>query len=110
MQLTREAHAARPIADVALDLARDCRHREGHELLASLRVEALDGVQEADRPCLHQIVVLGGAPAVPVGQPLDQGHVELNQALTGPRVALVVIGGEEPAGGRVTVATSLPSR
>ena len=44
------------------------------------------------------------------GQRFDQRHVELDQALAGTRVALIPVGAEEPAGGRVAVATCLPSR
>ena len=62
-----------------LHLARDGGHREGHELLTALGVEALDRVQQPDRAGLHQVVVLRAVAIVPVGERLHQRHVELDQ-------------------------------
>ena len=109
MEATRQAHGAGPVADVALHLTLDRRHGEGHELLAPLRVEALDRVQEADRTGLDEVIVLRAAPVVPAGQRIHERHVQLHQALARSRVTLLAIRAEQSARGAVALATSLRS-
>jgi hypothetical protein len=95
---------------VPLDLARDGGDGEGGELVAPLGIAALDGVEEADRPDLDQVLVLGPAAAVTVGERLDQGQVELDEAVARSRVAVVAVGGEEASGCRLAFGASVCRR
>ena len=83
-------HAARhverpgPVAEVALDLADDRRHRVGRELHLPLGVEALDREEQADRADLDQVLLRLPATRVARGQALHQRHVPLDELRRGP--------------------------
>ena len=80
MEGPRQAHQRAAVADVALHLAGDRRDSERGELVAAARVVAVDGVEEADRARLEQVVELRARAPVPAGQRLDEGQVELTSA------------------------------
>ena len=88
MEAPGKSHGGGAVAQMPLHLSGDSRHGERHELLAALRVEALDCVQQADGARLDQVVVLCASAVVPVCEALDQRHVELDQPL--PRSGIVV--------------------
>ena len=91
MEGPRQAHQRTAIADVALHLAGDRRDGERGELVAAARVAALDGVEEADRARLKQVVELRARAPVTAGERLDEGQIELDQPLPGAGVPTLAV-------------------
>lgn len=65
VQPARYVHGADVVPEVPLDLAHDGRHGEGRELHAPVRVEAVDGVDQADGADLDHVLhgLVAGAEA-----------------------------------------------
>jgi len=80
---------------MALDLADDVRRRVRRELDAAAEVEAVDRLDQADRPDLHEVVELLPAVAVAAGERAHERHVLLDQLLAGGEVALLVVAAEQ---------------
>ena len=102
VQPPRQPDGRRPVAQVALHLPGDGGDRERHELLTALRVEPLDRVQQPDGAGLDQVVVLGPAAVVAVGEGLDQGHVQLDETSPRALIPILAVGGQQSAGGRIS--------
>jgi hypothetical protein len=98
------------IAQVPLDLSRDRGDGEGRELVTAFWIEALDRVEEPDRPNLHEVVALRAVDAVPVRERLDEGQVKLYEPLAGPLVAVRLVGEQELPGGRLSLGSCQLSR
>ncbi len=85
--LQRPLHVHLPalVPEVPLDLAGDARLGVRGQAPADLRVEVVDGLEQAHVPHLHK--VLGGLRAAPVAVRTgpDQGPVPADQHLTGSR-------------------------
>ena len=81
-------HPDRPalVAEVALDLADDRRGGVRRELDAALGVEPVDGLEQADRADLDQVLERLATVAEPAGAVLHQRQVQVDQPLAG-RVA-----------------------
>ena len=56
LQVARHAHRPRAVAEVALDLAEDRRHRVARERDLALEVEAVDRLDQAERRDLEEVV------------------------------------------------------
>src|SRR6476659_10209258 len=76
---------------MALDLARHVRDREGAELHAPLRIEAVDGLDQADAPDLDEVLVLLASHAVAPRQALDERHVLLDEPIARPQVPVLPV-------------------
>jgi len=63
------------VAEVALDLALDRRHREGEEVLGLVRVVAPCGAYQRQAGDLLQVVDRDAASPVPAGDRLGDGQV-----------------------------------
>src|SRR5215204_5883813 len=74
-----------------LDLPHDVRHRKRCELSTIVEVEAVDRVDEPDAAGLEEVVVVLGA-LVAVREALDEGEVQLNQAIPRSDIASLEIG------------------
>jgi len=72
LDVARDADHPAAIAEVALDLARDRRHRERGESHVAVEVEALDRLHQAERRNLLQVVerfsLVGVAPGKRAGE------------------------------------------
>ena len=97
-ETARQSHALAAVAQVTLDLAGDVRHGEGGQVEAALEIEAIDGVDQADRPDLHEVLVTLAAACVTACERLHEGQMELDQALAGLGVAVHVVSTEESRG------------
>src|SRR5260221_5449848 len=92
-------HVDRPaaIAEVALDLADDHRDRIALELDAALGIEAVDRLDQADRPDLDEILVLLAAACIPARHRAHQREVFLDQTPAGVWVMFHVDGSQQLA-------------
>ena len=95
LDVARDADRPAAVAEVALDLAHDVRGGEGGELDAAVDVEAVDGLDEADRADLHEVVERLAAVGVAAGDVPDQGHHPLDELTTRLEVAVPVIALEQ---------------
>ena len=106
LRLARELEAAvlqpardmqRPglVAEVALELAEDGRHREAGELGAATGLEAVDRLDEPDAGDLDEVVERLLAVAVAAGELACEREVALDQLVAQPRVARVPVLGEQ---------------
>jgi hypothetical protein len=84
------------VAVVALELARDRRHRERRELAAALGVEAVDRAEQRDAGDLGQVVVGLGAALVAAGQAPGERQEALEQLVARGEVAEAVVAAEQP--------------
>ena len=90
LEVARRPHVPRGVAEVAADLAEDRRHRVAREREPAVRVPAVDGLDEAHRGDLHEVVErLGGAP-VAQGEAAGERHVALDQLVARARVPAAV--------------------
>ena len=79
------------VAEVALDLTEDRRHRVRGQLDAAVRVEAVDRVDEADRADLDEVVEHLAAADVAKGERADERHQILDQLIPRSLVALRLV-------------------
>src|SRR2546430_5343335 len=79
------------VAEVALDLTEDRRHRVRGQLDAAVRVEAVDRVDEADRADLDEVVEHLAAADVAKGERPDERHQILDQLIPRSLVALRLV-------------------
>nr|WP_245766204.1 hypothetical protein [Streptomyces jietaisiensis] len=72
---SRQPQQPAPVAQMALDLTGDGRHRVGEEGVAAAGVVAVDGLDQSQAGDLGQVVrVLDGDVAVLGGDPAREGH------------------------------------
>ena len=83
----RHMDAPRAVAEVAADLADDRRHGIGGELDATLELEAVDRLDQADRAHLDEVVDGLAAARVAPCERVDERHHLLDQAVAGSAVA-----------------------
>src|SRR5262249_15066163 len=95
LEPTRHAHGPPAVTEVALDLADDVRRRVRGELDAAGEVEAVDRLDQADRPDLDEVVELLAAVGVAPRERPYERHVLLDQLLAGLQVALLVVAAQE---------------
>src|SRR5262249_31118163 len=95
LEPARHAHSPAAVAEMALDLADDVRRRVRRELDAAREVEAVDRLDQPDRPDLHEVVQLLAAIGVAPRERADERHVLLDQLLAGLQVALLVVATQE---------------
>ena len=104
LEPARHAHRPALVAEVALDLADDVRRRVGRQLDAAVEVEAVDRLDQADRPDLDEILELLAAIGVAAGERAHQRHVLLDQLLARLEVALLVVAPQQDLVGLVHLA------
>ena len=80
-------HGPTTVAEMPLDLTDDHCHRVHPKFDPTFRIEAVDRLDEADRPDLDDVVVLVAAPAVPPCDGADEREISLNQTI--PRRAVL---------------------
>src|SRR5215207_6211156 len=90
LQPARDAHGPRTVAEVALDLAQDRRHRKGREAQLATEVEAIDRLDEPDAADLLEIVERLAAVRVTSSERSDERHHALDQENARLLVALLV--------------------
>ena len=86
MQPARYVDGADVVAEVPLDLADDGGHREGRELHAAVRVEAVDGVDQPDGADLDDVLHRLVAAAEAGGGVPHERQVGLDQRAAHPGV------------------------
>ncbi len=86
LQPARHAHRPALVAEVPLDLTDDRRGRVGGELHATVRVEAVDGLDQPDGGDLREVVQRLAAVAEPACQVLDERQVHAHQPVAQLRV------------------------
>ena len=97
LQVARHAHRPRAVAEVALDLPEDGRHRIARERDLALEVEAVDRLDQAQARDLEEVVE-GLLGALVAARELARERQEaLDEHLAVDRVALVQITREERA-------------
>jgi len=79
LQAAVHVHGPGPVPEVPADLAEDGRSRVRGELEAATGVEPVDGLDQADRPGLEQVVERLAAAVVPAGDVADQRQVPLDE-------------------------------
>ena len=79
LELARDAHSPRAVAEVALDLAGDVRRGERRQPQAAVEVEAVDRIDEADRADLDQVVERLAAAGVADRDAAHEGQQALDQ-------------------------------
>jgi len=91
LQAPRDAHGPAAVAEMPPDLPQDRRDGERGEA-APLRVEPVDGVEQADRADLDEVVV--GLPATPeaLGEVVDERKLVLHHLLSEGGPARLVVG------------------
>src|SRR3954447_5908741 len=94
-------HRPRVVAVVALELADDRRDRVRGELAAALRVEALDGAQQADARDLDEVVERLRAAAVAAGEAAGERHEALDELVAGAEVAEARVPAEQALDARI---------
>ena len=95
LQAPRHAHGPALVAEVALDLAHDGRRGERRELEPTRQVEPVDGLDEADRAHLHEVVE-GLAPVLELGgQEAHEVEVAHDELLAGLLVPLLLVAPEQ---------------
>ena len=97
LQVARDAYRPCAVAEVALDLAQDGRHREAREGEPAVEVEAVDGVDEAQARDLEEVIegLLGALVAA--CQLARQRQEALDEHLAIDRIALVQVAREQCA-------------
>ena len=97
LQVARDAHRPGAVAEVALDLAEDGRHRVAGERDLALEVEAVDRLDQAEARDLEEVVegLLGALVAA--GELARERQEALDEHLAVDRVALVQVAREERA-------------
>ncbi len=85
LQVAGGAHVPGRVAEVAAQLPEDRRDRVAREGEPALGVPAIDGLDEADRCDLHEVVERLGGAAVPQRQAAGERHVALDQLVAGAR-------------------------
>jgi hypothetical protein len=93
LQAPGDVQSPRPVAEVPLDLAADGDDGEGGERSA-LRIESVDGVDQADPRDLLQVVERLSASAVPIRHPIGEGQAVTDQVVAQPATSL--LGGKHP--------------
>ena len=97
LQVARHAHRPRAVAEVALDLAEDGRHRVARERDLALEVEAVDRLDQAEAGDLEEVVE-GLLGALVAARELARERQEaLDEHLAVDRIALVQVAREERA-------------
>ena len=76
----RGAHELRAVAQVVADLALDGRHGDGAQVAAARRLEAVDGLDEADGADLHEVVDGLASACVAARDGAHEAHVLLDEA------------------------------
>ena len=97
LQVARDAHRPRPVAEVALDLAEDGRHGVAREGDLALEVEALDGVDEAQAGDLEEVVEGLVGALVAARELAGERQEALDERVAVDRVALVEVAREQRA-------------
>src|SRR5207245_5257126 len=92
LKSAREADRRPLVAEVPLDLPRHSQRREGRELVAEVRIESFDRLDQAEIPDLHDVVEGLAAVLKLAGQKVDEVVVGLNE-LRPDAIALGRIGG-----------------
>src|SRR5215204_3846376 len=90
----------RPCPEMSLDLAVDGRDRERGEVDAAVELKAVDGLDQADRAHLNEVLELLSPPCVLPGQPADEREVLADQAVACVSIAVAVVAAQELSGGR----------
>jgi hypothetical protein len=93
---SRHADEPAPVSQVTLDLADDVRHGERRQVYAPSRLEAIDGLDQPDRPDLHQIFHVLTSMGEAVRERLDERQVRLDESFAGRKVALRPVGAMQP--------------
>src|SRR5512133_2547328 len=83
-----------------LDLADDAWDRVGREIDATGELESVDGVDQADRADLDEVLEALSPPRVLAGQPPHERQVLLDQPLTGFEISAPVVLVEQGARSR----------
>ena len=96
LELARDAHGPAVVAEVALELAEDRGDGEGGEREAAAGVEAVDGLQQADRGDLVEVVAFGAAGRVAAGEVAGERQEAVDEGLEVGRVALAVVALKQP--------------
>src|SRR5437763_3413353 len=78
------------------ELPRNLRDRKPSELHFPLRIEPVDGLDQADASHLDEVLVLLAPHAVPSREALDQRHVLLDQALARAQVSVLAVLADQP--------------
>ena len=91
LQPPRDPDRPGAVAEVTLDLSGHVRDRKRSELHFPLRIEPVDGLDQADASHLDEILVLLAPHAVPSREALDQRHVLLDQALSCAQVSVLAV-------------------
>ena len=89
LQVARHAHRPALVAEVALELAEDRRHRERRERRLARRVEAVDRLQQAERRDLDEVVELLAAALVAPRELARQRQEALHELLARGRIAVL---------------------
>ena len=97
LEVARDADRPALVAEVALDLAEDRRHRERRERRLAGRVEAVDRLQQPERRDLDQVVELLAAALVAAGELARQRQEPRDERLARGGVALAVVAHQQPA-------------
>jgi hypothetical protein len=97
LQRARRAHRPGAVAEVALDLTGDRRHGVGGERHAACRIEAIDGVDEADGGNLQQVLERVASRREAQRDAARERQEALDELLPGDRVARAVVALEERA-------------
>src|SRR4051794_10111424 len=87
-----------------LDLADDVRRRVRRQLDAAIEVETVDGLDQADRPDLDEILELLATVGVAPRQRADERHVLLDQLLARVQIPVLVVAAEQELVGLVQPA------
>src|SRR4029079_2227868 len=87
LHASRHAHRPPAVAEVALELADDRRHREGRELSTAFGLETVAGVHDADECDLLELVERLAAEGEAAGQGPSQADMGLEQLIAQARVA-----------------------
>ena len=96
LQVARHAHRPAAVAEVALELAEDRRHRERGERGRPLRLEAVDRLQQAERGDLDQVVERLAAALVAPRKLARQRQEALHERLARGGIAVAVVALEQP--------------
>src|SRR5205085_202070 len=90
LDVARDADHPAAITEMALDLARDRRDREGREAHVSVEVEAVDRLDEAERGDLLEVVQRLALVGIPPRERACQWKRPLDELPACPFVSVVV--------------------
>src|SRR5512133_3322689 len=76
---------------MSLDLADDARNRIRRDVHAAVQLETVDGVDQADRADLHQVLDLLSSSRVAPCEALHERHVPPDQPFAGFEIAAPVV-------------------